>query len=151
MVQASSSSRRHLAGGEAPYRGPVVPLTAVGPDKIGGSGFWNWIVRFLQFWVGASSSCSFRVATHFSNSTGESTTSRTSSIKGGGGALAPKDPTPTRTTSWILPLTPWWRRIARRSKLTTPISRSSSSRVTRWRDRGPSTRTQCWSSSARPW
>jgi hypothetical protein len=54
----------------------VVPLTAVGPDKIGQFGL-------PKFRAGASGSCSFRVRTHFGDSTGESATSSTSSMKGG--------------------------------------------------------------------
>jgi hypothetical protein len=35
MVPTHPSSRRHLVEGEAPHRVPMVPLTAIGPDKTG--------------------------------------------------------------------------------------------------------------------
>jgi hypothetical protein len=40
MVHASPPSRRHLAGGGAPRRSLTAPLTVVGPNKIGQSGFY---------------------------------------------------------------------------------------------------------------
>jgi hypothetical protein len=83
VVHASSSPRRHLARGEASHQSPTVPLTVVDPDKIGPSGLPNRIIQFLQFRAGASSSCSFHVATQFGDSVGESTTSSTSNMKGG--------------------------------------------------------------------
>jgi hypothetical protein len=54
------------------HRVPVVPLTAVGIDKTGPSGLPNRIVRFPQFRAGAFDPFSFRVATHFDDSAGES-------------------------------------------------------------------------------
>jgi hypothetical protein len=38
VVLTSPPFRRRLAGGEAPHRSLTVPLTVVGPDKIGPSG-----------------------------------------------------------------------------------------------------------------
>jgi hypothetical protein len=62
---------------------PAAPLTAVGIDKTGPSGLPNRIVRFLQFRSGASGACLIRVITQFGDSFRESTTSSTSSMKGG--------------------------------------------------------------------
>jgi hypothetical protein len=84
MVLPSSSSRCHLTGGEVPRRSPMVPLTAVVPDKTRGSGYQNRIVWFFLFWIGASDSCPICVPTHFDDSVGKSTTSRLSSLKKGG-------------------------------------------------------------------
>jgi hypothetical protein len=83
MVHTSRPSRCCLARGGAPCQSPTTPLTALGPDKTRQSGLPNQTIRFLQFRAGASSLCSFRVATNFGDSAGESTTSRTSSMKGG--------------------------------------------------------------------
>jgi hypothetical protein len=60
-----------------------VPLTVVGIDKTGPYGLPNRTVRFFLFRVGASGSYPIRVATHFGDSAGDSTTSSTSSMKGG--------------------------------------------------------------------
>jgi hypothetical protein len=60
-----------------------VPLTIIGPNKTGGSGFKNWIAQFSLFGTRASGSCLIRVLTHFGDSAGESTTSRHSSLKKG--------------------------------------------------------------------
>jgi hypothetical protein len=62
---------------------PTAPLTAVGINKTGPSSLPNWRVQFLSFWIGASDSCPIHVATYFVDSVGESTTSSTSSMKGG--------------------------------------------------------------------
>jgi hypothetical protein len=59
VVHASPPSRCRLAGGGETHRSPVVPLTAVSPDKAGQSGLPNWTIWFLQFWVGASGLCFF--------------------------------------------------------------------------------------------
>jgi hypothetical protein len=83
MVHTSPPSRCRLARGGAPRRSSAAPLTAVDPNKTGQSGLPNRTIRFLQFQVGAFSLYSFHVATHFSDSAGESTTSSTSSMKGG--------------------------------------------------------------------
>jgi hypothetical protein len=56
---------------------PAVPLTAIGPDKIGPSDLPNRTVQFTLFQAVAPSSCSFRMQTHFGDSTRESTTSST--------------------------------------------------------------------------
>jgi hypothetical protein len=82
MVRASPPSRHHLAGGGAPRQSPAAPLTFIGPDKIGLSGSRNRTVRFLLFQAGASGSCLIRVATHFGDSGGVSTTSSMPSMKG---------------------------------------------------------------------
>jgi hypothetical protein len=81
MIHPSPPSGRHLAGW-ASCQSLVAPLTVVGSDKIGWSSLPNRIVQFLQFRTRAFSSYLFRVATHFCDSTGESTTSSTSSMKG---------------------------------------------------------------------
>jgi hypothetical protein len=60
-----------------------MPLTAIGIDKTGPSGLPNQTVWFLQFWLGAFGSYPIHVATHFGDSARESTTSSTSSMKGG--------------------------------------------------------------------
>jgi hypothetical protein len=60
-----------------------VPLYTVGCNKTGWSGFRNRIVRFLLFQTGALNSFLIHVQTHFGDSTGESTTSHASSMKGG--------------------------------------------------------------------
>jgi hypothetical protein len=60
----------------------VSPLTVVGIDKIKPSSLPNRAVRFLQFRLGDFGSYLIYVATHFSDSTRKSTTSRTSSMKG---------------------------------------------------------------------
>jgi hypothetical protein len=83
MVHASPPSRCRLARGGAPCQSPTTPLTALGPDKTGQSGLPNQTIQFLQFRAGASSLCSFCVATNFGDSAGESTTSSTLSMKGG--------------------------------------------------------------------
>ncbi len=51
--------------------------------KTGPSGLPNRTVRFFLFRAGASGSCPIHVATYFDDSAGESTTSSTSSMKGG--------------------------------------------------------------------
>jgi hypothetical protein len=61
----------------------MVPLTAAGADETGPSSLPNQTVQFALFRAGAFDSCSFHVRTHFGDSAGESTTSRTSSMKGG--------------------------------------------------------------------
>jgi hypothetical protein len=72
-----------LVGEEAPRRSPAAPLTVAGPDKTGQSDLPNQTIQFAQVQAGASVSCSFHVRTYFGDSTGESTTSSTSSMKGG--------------------------------------------------------------------
>jgi hypothetical protein len=42
MVHASPLSRHRLAGGGAPRQSPTVPLTTIGPDKIGPSYFCSF-------------------------------------------------------------------------------------------------------------
>jgi hypothetical protein len=83
VVPASPPFRRHLAGEDTPHRSPVVPLIAVGSDKTEPSGLLNRAVQFLQFRAGASGSCLFCMETHFDDSVGDSTSSSTSSMKGG--------------------------------------------------------------------
>jgi hypothetical protein len=61
----------------------MAPLIAVGINKTGPSSLPNWTIQFLSFWPGASDSCPIHVATYFVDSIGESTTSSTSSMKGG--------------------------------------------------------------------
>jgi hypothetical protein len=61
----------------------AAPLTAVGVDKIGPSGLSNRTIWFFLFRAGAFNSCPIRVATHFGDSAGESTTSSASNKKGG--------------------------------------------------------------------
>jgi hypothetical protein len=61
----------------------MVPLTIAGANETGQSGLPNRTIQFVQFRVGASGSCLFYVLTYFGDSTGESATSCTSSMKGG--------------------------------------------------------------------
>jgi hypothetical protein len=42
VVHVSPSSRRRLAGGEAPHCSPTMPLTAADLDKIGVSSFYSF-------------------------------------------------------------------------------------------------------------
>jgi hypothetical protein len=62
---------------------PTVPLTSTGIDEIRLSGLQDRTIWFALFQAGAFDSYSFRVQTHFGDSAGESTTSSTSSVKGG--------------------------------------------------------------------
>jgi hypothetical protein len=57
-----------------PRRVTAVPLTAVGINKTEPSGLPNRTIQFFLFLEGASGSRPIRVATHFGNSAGESTT-----------------------------------------------------------------------------
>jgi hypothetical protein len=76
VIHASPSSRRRLTEGEAPRRSLTAPLTVIGLDKTRVSGFYS-------FEQGLSVPVHFVVATHFGDSSGESTTSSMSSLKGG--------------------------------------------------------------------
>jgi hypothetical protein len=60
-----------------------VPLTTAEADETKQSGLPNQTIRFAQFQAGAFGSCLFHVQTHFGDSTGKSTTSSMSSMKGG--------------------------------------------------------------------
>jgi hypothetical protein len=51
--------------------------------EVGSLEQYHQLVRFLQFWPGASGSCLIHVATHFDNSVRELTNLSTSNIKGG--------------------------------------------------------------------
>jgi hypothetical protein len=65
----------------------MVPLIAVGLDKIRPSSLSNRSVQFLLFQTGASSSSSICVPTNFDDSAGESTTSHLSNMKKGGSGV----------------------------------------------------------------
>jgi hypothetical protein len=71
MILGSSSSRRHLVGGEAPHLKSTAFLTAIGPDKTGPSDLLNQSIWFLLFQTLSSDSYSIHVPTHFDDSAGE--------------------------------------------------------------------------------
>jgi hypothetical protein len=62
---------------------PTVPLTTAEADETKQSGLPNQTIRFAQFQAGAFDSCLFHEQTYFGDSTGKSTTSSMSSMKGG--------------------------------------------------------------------
>jgi hypothetical protein len=138
------SSRYCLAEGRAPPSMPIAPLIAARIDKIGRSSFWNWVVRFVQSWAGASGSLYDLCANtfwqlcwgidYFNHEENE--------------IQAPIDLTSTRTTSSSLHSTTCRRRIARRSKAITRRWMRSSCRLTRWQCRDSSKRMQQWSTFA---
>jgi hypothetical protein len=74
--------RCHLVGRRTPSSESTVPLTTTGPDEVRPSSLPNQTVRFALFWAGPYGSCLFLVQTYFGDSTGKSTTSSTSTMKG---------------------------------------------------------------------